>query len=65
MKAEGCCCYCSMAVGVLGIGSGSARIARIAAASCRLLGRGREVCDRESSRCRGKAGSRAFCDDGR
>lgn len=64
MKAAGCCCCCSMAVEALGIGSGSARIARIAAASYRLLGRGLEVCDRESSRCRGKAGSRAFCDDG-
>ena len=63
MKAAGCCCCCSMAVEVLGIGSGSARIARIAA-GCRLLGRGLEVCDLESSRCRGKAGSRAFDDDG-
>ena len=46
----------------LGIGSGSARIA---AGSCKSLGRGLEVCDPESSRCRGKAGSRAFCDDER
>ena len=64
MKAAGCCCCCSMAVEVLGIGSDSARIARIAAAGCRLLGRGLEVCDLESSRCHGKAGSRAFCDAG-
>jgi hypothetical protein len=50
----------------LGIDSGSARIARIAGLqSCRLLGRDLEVCDRVSSRCRGKAGSRAFCDGGR
>ena len=67
MMAADCCCCCSRAVGsaVLGIGSGFARIARIAAGCCRLLGRGQEVCDRESSRCRGKAGSRAFCDDER
>ena len=38
---------------------------RIAAGSCTLLGRGLEACDRESSRCHGKAGSRAFCDDER
>jgi hypothetical protein len=64
MKAAGCCCCCNRAAGSAapGIGSGSGRIA---AGCCRLLGRGLEVCDREPSRCRGKAGSRAFCDDGR
>jgi hypothetical protein len=59
MQAAGCCCCCSRAVqcaaGALGIA---------AAASCTSLDRGLEVCDRESILCRGRVGSRAFCDGG-
>jgi len=64
MQEAGCCYCCNKAVGfvVLGIGSVGWRIAVV---SCRSHGRGLGVCDRESSRCHGKAGSRAFCDDGR
>ena len=63
MKAAGCCYCCNKAVGSAALDIGSAGW-RIAAVSCRSRGRGLGVCDRESSRCHGKVGSRAFCDDG-
>jgi hypothetical protein len=62
MKAAGYCCCCNTVVVSVALGIDSVGW-RIEAVRCRSLGRGLGVCDQESSRCHGKAGSRAFCDD--
>jgi hypothetical protein len=64
MRAAGCCCCCSKAAVSEALGIVVAGC-RSVAASCMSLGRGLEVYGRESSLFRGRAGIRAFCDDGR